>query len=185
MEERVGRAVPCAVGWHRLGLLALAQPGAEPRTMLTGGQYTWPWAASPGPLQGPLLLTSIDVTLRQILSWSCATVIPFLFGKLFTTYLNPKLLNPNTDTTLSSSSHILDGSTLWCSYSFILRTKDHHKENSHSHAVLKPYQTQVLTLVASPDFVPFIYMEFFSVKIVYKMEYWILRLLCIEISMKY
>lgn len=31
--------------------------------------------------------------------------------------------------------------------------------------ILKLYQTQVLTLVALPEFVPFIYMEFFQLKL--------------------
>lgn len=91
------QAIPCTVSWHSVALLALAQPTAEPRVMLTVGQHTWSRAALPGPPQGSLLLSSRDVTLRQILSSSYATLILISFGELDLIYLKPALLNPNTD----------------------------------------------------------------------------------------
>lgn len=94
------------VGWHSVGLVALAQPTAEPGTMVTAGQHTWSGAASPGPPQGPLLLSSRGVTLRQILSSSYATVVPFSFGKLDAMYLKPVFLNTSTDIALEYSSNI-------------------------------------------------------------------------------
>lgn len=103
-EECVEQAIPCTVSWHSVGLLVLAQPTAEPRAVLTVGQHTWSGAASPGPPQGPLLLSSRDVTLRQILSSSYVTVILFSFGKVDAIYLKPALLNPNTDIALEYSS---------------------------------------------------------------------------------
>lgn len=103
-EECVEQAIPCTVSWRSVGVLVLAQPTAEPRVMRTVGQHTWSGAASPGPPQGPLLLSSRDVTLRQILSSSYGTVILFSFGKLEAIYSKLALLNPNTDIALEYSS---------------------------------------------------------------------------------
>lgn len=50
-EECVEQAIPCPVRWHSVGLLALAQPRAEPRTMVAVGQHMV-WGSFTGATSG-------------------------------------------------------------------------------------------------------------------------------------